>query len=201
MKQASTLLRQFLAEFLGTFLLVLFGDGAIAQHAMLDIRANFLSVCFGYGFALMIGILVSGNVSGGHLNPAVTLSMACLKKCRWICVPVFWIAQYLGAFLAAAVLFGVYADGINANGGKTLDNAGFFASFPNSVASTATLIVDQALGTACLLIIILAVTDSRNMNVSSGLTPLLIGLGLAAIHNSFAFNAGCAVNPARDFAP
>ncbi len=57
------------------------------------------------------------------------------------------------------------------------------------------------LGTALLLIIILAVTDDRNMRVQSGLVPLLIGLGLAAIHISFAYNAGCAINPARDFSP
>ena len=84
-RQAPLLLRQFLAEVLGTFLLVLFGDGSIAQYKMLDPDSkNFLSVCFGYGFALMIGILVSGNVSGGHLNPAVTLAMAVVKKCSWL---------------------------------------------------------------------------------------------------------------------
>ena len=201
MKQLPLLARQFLAEFLGTFLLVLFGDGAIAQYKYLEPNnKNFLSVAFGYGLGLMIGILVSGNVSGGHLNPAVTLSMACLKKCKWICVPVYWLAQYLGALLGAAVLLGVYNDAINANG-KDLDSAGIFASYPSNTATTVTLVFDQALGTAFLLIIILAVTDKRNMDVSSGLIPLLIGLGLTAIHISFAFNAGCAINPARDFSP
>jgi MIP family channel proteins len=201
-RKAPLLLRQFLAEVLGTFLLVLFGDGAIAQYIMLEPTGkNFLSVCFGYGFALMIGILVSGNVSGGHLNPAVTLAMACIKKCSWIQVPVYWLAQYLGALLGAAVLYGVYADGITANLGKNVSSAGIFASFPNDKSSTTTLIMDQALGTACLLIIILAVTDKRNMNVASGLIAPLIGLGLAAIHISFAYNAGCAINPARDLSP
>ena len=141
MKQAPLMLRQFLAETLGTFLLVLFGDGSIAQYLMLEPEGkNFLSVCFGYGFALMIGILVSGNVSGGHLNPAVTLSMACLKKCAWICVPVYWTAQYLGALLGAAVLYGIYADGINANLGRNMSGAGIFASFPNANSSTVTLV-------------------------------------------------------------
>ena len=163
----------------------------------------------------MIGILVSGGVSGGHLNPAVTLSMAVLKKCSWIQVPIYMLAQYLGAFLASAVLYGIYADAIAGNGGKIAGTAGIFASYPhpNTCANTSdvgpncwepssvTLAFDQILGTGLLLIIILAVTDEKNMNVSSGLVPLLIGLGLAAIHNSFGLNAGSAINPARDFAP
>ena len=127
--------------------------------------------------------------------------MASIKKCKFICVPVYWIAQYLGAFLASAVLYGIYADGINANGGRNLGNAGIFASYPNPATTTVTQVMDQALGTALLLVIILAVTDSRNMKVASGLVPLLIGLGLTAIHISLAFNAGCAINPARDFSP
>lgn len=194
------LFRQFLAEFWGTFFLVLIGDGSIAQKTMG--LTQFDSVAFGYGLALMVGILVSGGVSGGHLNPAVTFSMTCIGKCKIIQLPVYWAAQYLGAFLAASVLFGIYADGITLNGGKTLANAGIFASYPASAElSTTTLVFDQMLGTAILVVIILAVTDSKNMKVPSGLVPLLIGLGLTSIHLSFAYNAGCAVNPARDFSP
>jgi len=162
---------------------------------------NFLSIAFGYGFGLMIGILASGGVSGGHLNPAVTLAMAVLKKCRWIQLPIYWAAQYLGAFLASALLYGNYADFIGSQGGKTLETAGIFASFPSDVPSTVTLAFDQLIGTAMLLIIILAVTDDKNMKVPQGMVPLYIGLGLTAIHLSFALNAGCAINPARDFAP
>ena len=84
MKRAPTLLRQGLAECLGTFLLVLLGDGAIAQYKMQSkqngTQTDFLAVALGYGFALMIGILASGGVSGGHLNPAVTLAMAALRN-------------------------------------------------------------------------------------------------------------------------
>ena len=205
MRPLPTILRQGLAELLGTFMLVLLGDGAVAEYKMriaISGVPDVLSVAFGYGLALMVGILVSGGVSGGHLNPAVTLAMAALKKCKWSDLPVYWIGQYLGAFLAAAVIYGNYIDGMsNVLGGKNMASAGIFATYPNEAASIATLVVDQALGTAVLLVIILAVTDERNMKVTSGLVPLLIGLGLAAIHISFAFNAGCAINPARDFSP
>ncbi len=113
MKRAPKVIRFFMAEFLGTLLLVLFGDGAIAQYLYLEPDdKNFVTVALGYGLALMIGILVSGGVSGGHLNPAVTLSMACLRKLRWVYVPVYWAAQYLGAFVGAAILYGIYADAI-----------------------------------------------------------------------------------------
>jgi len=194
------LVREFLAETLGTFMLVLFGNGAIAQFKGMGAPNPFMHVAFGYGLGLTLGILVSGGVSGGHLNPAVTLAMAVLKKCKWIQLPVYWAAQYLGAFLASAILFGTYADFINV-GGKP-GNAGIFASYPGDFGpSTITLILDQFLGTALLLIIILSVTDGLNMKVTSGLVPLYIGLGLTAIHLSFALNAGCAINPARDFAP
>ena len=98
--------RQFLAEFLGTFLLVLFGDGAIAQHV--GQGNDFLCVALGYGLALMIGILATGGVSGAHLNPAVTLSMAVVGKLKIVLVPVYMIAQYLGAFVASVILYANY---------------------------------------------------------------------------------------------
>merc|ERR1711862_822924 len=77
------LVREFLAETLGTFILVLFGNGAIAQLTGQG-GDPFIHIAFGYGLALTLGILASGGVSGGHLNPAVTLAMATLKKCKWI---------------------------------------------------------------------------------------------------------------------
>eukprot|EP00095_Tigriopus_kingsejongensis_P000695 maker-scaffold58_size443543-snap-gene-2.10 protein:Tk00695 transcript:maker-scaffold58_size443543-snap-gene-2.10-mRNA-1 annotation:"Aquaporin-3" len=200
MKRVPPLVQKFLAELLGTFLLVIFGDGSIAQF-VLGQNQTFLSICFGYGLGLMIGILVSGNVSGGHLNPAVTLAMALLQKCPYICVPVYWAAQYLGAFLGASALYGVYADAIEAKVGINMTSAGIFASYPKDDIGMSTLVLGQTLGTAILLIIILAATDKKNMNVSSGLVPVVIGFGLTAIHISFAYNAGCAINPARDFSP
>ena len=69
-----------------------------------------MHIAFGYGLALMIGILVSGGVSGGHLNPAVTLALAALGKCNPLELPVYWVAQYLGAFTAAGIVYGIYYD-------------------------------------------------------------------------------------------
>ncbi|XP_040582079.1 aquaporin-9 [Lepeophtheirus salmonis] len=206
-----SLIRVFLAELLGTFLLVYLGDGAIAQTVVGGkssplIFSNFLSIALGYGFALTIGIFVSGGVSGGHLNPAVTLAMASIKKMKWKLVPIYMIAQYIGAFLASGTLFGVYRDGIIfVEGGynKTEKTQGIFASYPSADinASVASLCFDQILATALLIIIILAVTDDKNMKIISSLVPISIGLGLTAIHLSFGVNAGTAINPARDFAP
>ena len=114
------LARQFLAEFLGTFILISFGGGSGIQlfgkgELKIILRkqsiwnsflgsGDCLSVALGFGLALMIGILATG-VSGGHLNPAVTLSLAVVKKCTWIQFPVYVIAQCLGAFLGAVTLY------------------------------------------------------------------------------------------------
>jgi len=205
--------REFLAEMLGTFALVIFGDGAIAQVVLGNggkgdtFFGGFLNICIGYGLALMIGICISGGVSGGHLNPAVTLAMAAIRKLKPIQVPIYMAAQYIGAFLAALVLWGEYADAIKmveGSGNYSALTHGIFASYPNFTldqVSTLSLAMDQILGTAMLLLIILAVTDSNNMNIQSSLVPITIGLGLTAIHLSFGLNAGCAINPARDFSP
>jgi len=212
-------LREFLAETLGTFALVIFGDGAVAQVVLGNAAredtffGGFLNISFGYGLALMIGICISGGVSGGHLNPAVTLAMAAINNLKLNQVPVYMAGQYLGAFLAALVLWGEYADAIkmvevaispNNSSSYTSATHGIFASYPFfdvKQVTTLSLAMDQMLGTAMLLIIILAVTDSKNMKIESSLVPLTIGLGLTAIHLSFGLTAGSAINPARDFAP
>jgi len=211
--------REFLAETLGTFALVLFGDGAVAQVVLGkaarndDFFGGFLNICLGFGFALMIGICISGGVSGGHLNPAVTIAMAAIKKLKPIQIPIYMAGQYLGAFLAAVVLWGEYADVIklaeanqsaknsSAYSGLTIGIFGSYPSFSTEKVTTVSLAMDQMLGTALLLLIILAVTDEENMKIISSLVPVIIGLGLSAIHLSFGLNAGSAINPARDFAP
>lgn len=198
--------QNFFAELLGTFILVLMGDGAIAQHVLSKgARGDFGNVSLGYGLALMIGITVSGGVSGGHLNPAVSLAMWVLGKMSRRGLFIYWAAQYIGAILASGVLLAVYSDAVHEfegnSGNLTLATAGIWASFPSPNISATQAAVDQVVGTAVLLVIILAVTDSKNMNIPQHLVPLYIGLGLASIHMSLALNAGCAINPARDLGP
>ena len=144
----SRYVRLFLAEVLGTFLLVLIGDGAVAQVVLGNVSkkntffGGFLNIALGYGLALMVGICASGGISGGHLNPAVSLAMGVVKKLEWRKVPLYMAAQYLGAFLGAVVLWGNYKDAItmaeevalpsNSTGQVKYTSAtqGIFATYP-----------------------------------------------------------------------
>ena len=102
-------LRIFLAELTGTFLLVALGDGSVAQKVLFPISgADFLSINFGYAIAVMMGVYVSAGISGGHINPAVTVAMAVVKKTPWKLVPFYMFGQYLGAFLGASIVFLIY---------------------------------------------------------------------------------------------
>ncbi|OWY90873.1 Aquaporin, partial [Phytophthora megakarya] len=101
--------RAYLAEFVGTFILVLIGDGAVAQYVLGGGDAgHYLSVNLAWGIALLFGIHFSGGVSGGHLNPAVSLTLAVFGRFEWHKLPGYIVAQTLGAFAAAWVVFVVY---------------------------------------------------------------------------------------------
>src|SRR5262249_11546226 len=101
-----------IGEFFGTMLLILFGDGCVAVlwlFNMPGIGANtWPCICFGWGFAVMLGIYVTGAISGAHLNPAVTLSLAATRRFPWNKVAPYMVAQVLGAFVAAAIIYFVY---------------------------------------------------------------------------------------------
>ena len=87
----------------------MFGDASVAQSILSKgALGDFFSINWGFGIAVMLGIFVSGGVSGGHLNPAVTLAMAIAKQLHWKKVPIYFLAQYLGAFAAAALVYGLY---------------------------------------------------------------------------------------------
>lgn len=204
----SPVVREFLAEFLGTFILVLFGNASVAQSVLsLQHKGDFFAINWGWGIGVILGILVSGGVSGGHLNPAVSVAVATLGKFPWWKVPHYLGAQYLGAFAASCITFLVYWDALvwyEHDRGvyrSTPDTASIFTTFPAAHLSWAGGVGDQLLGTALLLICVCAITDSKNMKVSKQLVPLFVGFTVLGIGISFGFNCGYAINPARDLAP
>ncbi|CAG0906110.1 unnamed protein product, partial [Darwinula stevensoni] len=104
-----SLMRELLSEFLGTLVLVLVGDGSVAQWVFMNKEAGgFLGVNICYGLAVFLGVLIAGGASGAHLNPAVTVAMATIGKFSFARVIPYIAAQLLGAFVAAGLLFGVY---------------------------------------------------------------------------------------------
>merc|ERR1711973_382951 len=103
------LVREALSEFIATFILMIFGVGSVAQMVLSNWKfGTFFSVNFSWGVGVTLGCYWGGGVSGAHMNPAVTLAFAAVKRLPWIKVPVYWTAQMLGAFVASACCFGVY---------------------------------------------------------------------------------------------
>jgi glycerol uptake facilitator protein len=217
---------ELLSEFLGTFVLIAFGDGVVAMAVaalpgsgrtagptvIFQAAGDWLLITWGWAMAVAFGVWVAGGVSGAHLNPAVTLAFAVRRKFAWAKVLPYMTAQVAGAFVGAALVFLVYHNAIDAfnlaaktprSDGHALATYSIFATFPSSYfhGGVAGPLIDQIAGTAFLLIFVAAVIDVRNSAVQSNLAPLAIGLAVAAIGMSYGANAGYAINPARDFGP
>jgi len=198
--------REFLAEFLGTFILILFGDAAFAQ-TVLEGRgvADVFAVVWGWGVAVMMGVAVSGGISGGHINPAVTVAFATLGKFPWKKVGHYLLAQHLGAFVASAVLFGTYKDALDhfdPNRTITGDTATAYiwATYPKPYVSLLSCFFDQIVGTGLLMFTALACVDRKNMNFPTWSHPILLGFMISALAMCFGANCMAPLNPARDFA-
>ncbi|WP_217136841.1 MIP/aquaporin family protein [Streptomyces sp. AC558_RSS880] len=209
-----------LAEFLGTFVLLLLGIGSVAvavvglpgsgRQAVDFGPANWLIIAWSWGFAVMFGVHVAGGVSGAHLNPAVTLAFAVRRDLPWRKVLPYWLAQVLGAFVAAALVYACYRwaiDAANAKEGITREESlgtySIFATFPAEYFGNSWWgpLLDQIVGTGILLLLICALIDTRNTAPAANLHPFLIGLVVVVIGMAFGTNAGYAINPARDFGP
>jgi MIP family channel proteins len=202
------MLREAAAEFLGTFMILVFGVGVVAQSVLSQNAAgSYLAINLGWGLAVMLGIYTAAGVSGAHLNPAVTIALAVRRGFPWQKVPVYAFAQTAGAFAASAVVFLTYREALDAfdSGVRqvqgTVGTAGIFATYPQSFLSIGGGLVDQIVGTALLMTGVLAVGDQRNSGPPAWLQPPLVGALVVAIGVAFGFNAGYAINPARDFGP
>ena len=202
-------LREALAEFFGTFILIVFGVGVVAQVVLSRQTAgSYLSINLGWGLAVTMGCYVSAGVTGAHLNPAVTLALAAHRRLPWNKVPVYAAAQLAGAFIASAVVYGTYREALAAFDGGIRQvtgpqaTAGIWATYPQPFLSVFPGgVVDQVVGTALLVGVIFGITDNRNSPAPAGLAPLIVGLLVVVIGATFGFNSGYAINPARDLGP
>jgi len=215
-----------LAEFFGTFVLIVLGDGVVAMAVaalpgsgrtatpttIFVGVGDWLLIAFGWGFAVCMAVYVAGGVSGAHINPAVTLGLAARRKFPWRSVGPYMIAQVVGAFVGAALVFLLFHDAINAfnlaartpkSSGAALATYSIFATFPAKyyAGSVWFPFLDEIILTAFLLIFVVAITDDRNQLPGSNLPPLLIGFAVFAIGASLGANTGYGINPARDFGP
>jgi MIP family channel proteins len=205
----SEIVREMLAEFLGTFVLIVFGIGVVAQTVLSAGSAGSpLSINIAWGLAVTMGCYVAAGVTGAHLNPAVSLALAVHRRFPWRKVVPYVAAQAAGAFVASAVVFLTYREALSAFDGGVrqvsgpLATAGIWATYPRPFLSVFPGgFIDQVVGTALLVAVIFAMTDSRNAPAPSGLAPVVVGLLVVLIGATFGFNSGYAINPARDFAP
>ncbi|XP_032871757.1 aquaporin-3-like, partial [Amblyraja radiata] len=130
LKLKNRLFRECLAEFLGVCILILFGCGAVAQMVTSHTtRGEFLSVNLGFGIGATFGVCIAGEISGAHLNPAVSFSLCLLGRFQWKKLPFYMFFQTLGGFVGAAIVYGVHHDGIHAVNNGTLSVTG-----PNATA-------------------------------------------------------------------
>jgi glycerol uptake facilitator protein len=203
-----SLAAQLIAEFLGTFILILLGTGVVAMVVLFPsktpgelIHGGYTNITLGWGLAVTMGIYVAGNISGAHLNPAVTLSLAVFRGFPWRKVIPYSIAQTAGAFVAAALVYRNYLPAFRLVDPALERTAGVFTTFPAFPALPGAGFLDQVIGTALLLLLIFAITDEFNLPPGANLAPLMIGLVVVAIGMSFGGMHGYPINPARDFGP
>jgi glycerol uptake facilitator protein len=203
----STLVGEMIAEFLGTMVLILFGAGVVAMTVLFAkgnpgeiVNGGFTNITWCWGIGVMMGICVAGKVSGAHLNPAVTIALATFRGFPWSKVAPYSLAQTLGAFVAAAIVFWNYRPAFLKFDPMLEKTAGVFTTFPAFPEVPFTGFLDQVIGTAILLFVVFAITDERNQPPGI-LGPLMIGLVVVGIGMSFGGLHGYAINPARDLGP
>jgi glycerol uptake facilitator protein len=197
-----------LAEFVGALVLIALGDGVVAMVELFGkgvpgevVKGGYTNITLGWGLAVLMGILVAGRVSGAHLNPAVTLALAVFRGFPWRKVLPYTAAQVAGGFAGAALVFANYLPAFRQFDPTLSKTANVFATFPAFPDAWAHGLLDQVVGTALLVGLILAITEPRNPPVAPGWQPLAVGLVVVAIGVSWGGMHGYAINPARDFGP
>ena len=191
----------FVAEVIGTALLVVFGDGVVAGVLLNKSKAQnsgWMVITTGWAMGVAIAVYAVGRISGAHLNPAVTLGLAVIGKFAWSAVPQYIAAQMIGAFLGAVVVWLAYL----AHWPETESQdskLSVFATMP-AIRRYPHNLITEIIGTFVLVFGVLAILANASP-AQSGLTPLLVGLLVWGIGLSLGAPTGYAINPARDLGP
>lgn len=190
----------FIAELTGTALLILLGDGVVANVVLNKTYGNnagLIVITFGWAMGVFVGVYVSAPASGGHLNPAVTIGLAALGKFDWAKVPLYITAQLLGAMIGSFLVWVTYRKHFEA----TPDTAAKLAVFCTAPAIPGTIenLISEIVGTFVLILGALFIVASKNS--LGALDALPVALLVLAIGVSLGGTTGYAINPVRDLGP
>src|SRR5438445_7201801 len=196
----------FLAEVLGTMLLIILGDGVVANVVLNKTKgqnSGWIVITAGWAFGVAVGVYAVGAFSGAHLNPAVTVGLASIGKFPWSSVPVYIVAQMLGAVLGATIVWLAYLPHWRVTESQGLKLV-VFCTAP-AIRNSISNLVTEIIGTAVLVLGVLAILTPKNLNPAYswdvGLGPALVGIIVWAIGLSLGGPTGYAINPARDLGP
>ncbi|CDS82379.1 related to channel protein [Sporisorium scitamineum] len=205
-------LREPFAEFLGCFMLMVFGNGINCQvvvsklYDASDPKGDYLSISFGWGVGVAMGVWVAGGISGGMINPAVTIALAIFRKFPWKKVPIYIVAQILGCLMGSLCIYGLYVNPIRVvDPLQTETTASLFTTYPaeflRQPSTRMSAFYNEFFASTILLIVILAIGDSSNTPPPDGLAPLVLLWLIWGLGACLGWQTAYAVNPARDLGP
>lgn len=194
-------MKPFMGELVGTALLILLGDGVVAACLLKRTKAEnagWMVITTGWAMAVAMGVYTAASSSGAHLNPAITLGLALVGKFRWSLVPAYLLAQFLGAFCGALLVWLAYLPHWPETENKDFKLL-VFSTAP-AIRRLPLNLLTEIIGTSVLMFGVLAIL-ANTASAGSGLTPLLVGFLVWAIGLSLGAPTGYAINPARDLGP
>lgn len=193
-----------LFEFIGTAVLVLFGDGVVASNVLKKSKGEnggWVVVTIAWGLAVMLGVFIAGPYSGAHLNPAVTLGLAAAGTFSWALVVPYIVAQMLGGFVGAVLVYAFYKDHYDATDDPALKLATFCTA--PAIRNYGRNLFSEVLGTFVLVFVILALaTEGNTPEMGMGaIGAFPVSMLIVALGMSLGGTTGYAINPARDLSP
>ncbi|KAG6584889.1 putative aquaporin [Phytophthora cinnamomi] len=198
----SQFVKAMMAEFLAMFVTMLFGFCCMLQTVLSSgTDGSFVTIALCWGLAFFFGITIAGGVSGSHLNPAITTTLALLGMLPWKQVPFYILSQLLGAYVASFFAYILYRPMLNELDPNRMTTHTIFATYPHENVGNFTCFATEVVATALLVMGILALLDHHNRPIGEKAAPAAIGALVSTIAMGFAMNSGLAMNPARDLGP